>query len=254
MAAAEAQFITTLACPSPSVLIFGIVALVSVGFGLYWRQHYRRYRQAQRRLDYVRIRSNIAANLHDELGSMLMRIHVQAESMLTRPYDEASLNQLLITTRTASAALRDVLWGLDASADTVEALQDRMRDHLDYLALCTSLTPSLIVEGLEHISPLPARLRQDLYLVFKEATTNVMRHAEGASTLTVRLYCQANSLQLEVLDNGSPSVPARRLGMGLRNMSMRAKAVGGQVEAGPRQDGPGYRVWFSGPLPCISGC
>lgn len=223
--------------------------LVLAGSLLYWWGQQRRRFRAQAQAQQALIRSSIAANLHDELGSLLMRVHLEAEALLHQPQSStAGLERLLVTTRAAGLAMRDVAWGLDASADTVHALQDRMRDLLDQLAPSTSLRLSLATEGLEELEELPVLLRQEIYLVFKEATTNVLNHAHGASYLAARLYRQHHNLMLEVQDDGVPAGAAGRSGMGLRNMAHRARAVGGQLEAAPRPDGAGFRVWFCAPL------
>jgi signal transduction histidine kinase len=225
-------------------VLYGAALLLLGLLAAYWVRHWLRRRDEQLQ---AHTRSCIAANLHDELGSLLMRLHMQAETMLSqRP--NADLQQMLATTQAASSAMRDVAWGLDASADNVEALQDRMRDLFDQLRLNTPLQLSFAAEGLEGIERLPNLVRQEIYLVFKEATTNVMRHAQGASCLAARLYRHKNNLMLEVLDDGAaPTRPARN-GMGLRNMQQRAKKVGGKLEAGPRDDGPGFRVSFCAPM------
>jgi signal transduction histidine kinase len=232
---------------SASALWVGGIALAGYLFYWAWRQVFNRpgHNKAQQ----AQIRSSIAGNLHDELGWLLMRIHMQVESLLHQPPDEETrLERLLDTTRAACSAMRDVAWGLDASADTLDALQDRMRDLLDQLALNTPLRISFTMEGLEDVVELPAELRQEIYLVFKEATTNVLRHAQGATSLTIRLYRQKNNIVLEIKDNGAPTEIASRSGMGLRSMKQRAQVVKGKFEAGPRTDGSGFRVSFCAPL------
>jgi len=222
------------------------IALVLVGLLGY----YMRRRQLKReQMRQTQTRNVIASNLHDEVGSLLMRLHLQTETVLYQlPSPNPDLEQVLVTTRAISSAMRDVAWGLDASADTIDALQDRMRDLLDQLSLLSPLCISFATEGLEQIRTLPNQVRQEIYLVFKEATTNVLRHAQGATCLATRLYRKKNSLVLEVQDNGTPPAAPARSGMGLRNMQGRARKVGGKLETGTRTDGPGFRVFFCAPL------
>lgn len=228
-----------LALCGAALLLLGLMAACCA------RYHLRRREERHQ----AHTRSCIAANLHDELGSLLMRLHLQAETMLRQsPGPNPNLQQMLATTQAVSSAMRDVAWGLDARADSMEALQDRMRDLLDQFQLNTPLHLSVATEGLEGTEKLPNLVRQEFYLVFKEATTNVMRHAQGASYLAARLYRQKNNLVLEVLDDGAPPTRPVRHGMGLRNMQQRAQKVGGKLEAGPRADGPGFRVSFCAPL------
>jgi signal transduction histidine kinase len=204
--------------------------------------------RARNQADQIATRADIAANLHDELGSQLMRIHLQAESLLGQPGGHAGLPELLVSIQGATSALRDVAWGLDASADNVNALQDRMREQLDQLGPSSSLAITFTTEGLEGTEAMPPPLRQEVYLVFKEAVTNAMRHAPGATGLVVRLCRESDSLVLEVLDDGLAVKPGRRHSMGLRNMAKRARELGGELSVGPRTDGVGFRVWLSVPL------
>ena len=204
--------------------------------------------KAQNLADQITIRADIAANLHDELGSQLMRIHLQAESMLQPPGGHAELPELLGSIQAATSALRDVAWGLDANADNVNALQDRMRELLDQMTTGSPLDVTFTTEGLEGTEAMPPPLRQEVYLVFKEAITNAMRHAPEATSLVVRLRREQDSLLLEVLDDGATIELGRRHSMGLRNMAKRARELGGQLVTGPRTDGAGFQVWLCVPL------
>jgi signal transduction histidine kinase len=210
--------------------------------------HHLRACQDQNLADQVAIRADIAANLHDELGSQLMRIHMQAESMLEQPSSHVMLPELLGSIQAATSALRDVAWGLDANADNVNALQDRMRELLDQLALSSPLAITFTTEGLEGTEVMPPPLRQEVYLVFKEAITNAIRHAPGATSLVVRLCRKQDSLLLEVVDDGLAVKSGHRHSMGLRNMAKRAQELGGELLIGPRTDGAGFRVWLCVPV------
>lgn len=225
------------------------VVTLPAGVLFYWIRQQLHYRDERRKARVAHMRRSIAANLHDELGSLLMRVHMQAEAMRHKSQtDDAGLERLLSTTTAALLAMRDVAWGLDPGADTVDALQDRMRDLLDQMAPTTALHISFVTEGLEDIAAVPGWMRQEIYQVFKEATTNVLRHAKGAASLAVRLCGYKGLLRLEVQDDGVPMTAPCRNGMGLRNMKLRAQTVGGKLEAGPRTDGPGFRVCMAVPL------
>jgi signal transduction histidine kinase len=225
------------------------VLLTLTGVLVYWKRRQLHYRRELGKVYMAHMRRSIAANLHDELGSLLMRVHMQAEAMRHQnTTDKASLERLMATTQAALLGMRDVAWGLDPSADTASALQDRMRDLLDQMGALTSLRISFAAEGLENIRAVPGWMRQEIYQLFKEATTNVMRHAKGATCLAVRLYEHDGSLNLEIKDDGVPAAGPARSGMGLRNMNLRAQAVAGKLTIGPRTDGPGFGVWLRVPL------
>ncbi|GAB3833862.1 sensor histidine kinase [Hymenobacter jeollabukensis] len=187
----------------------------------------------------LRMRSRIAADLHDEVGTLLTRVNLQAELLRqTQPQVDPALERLLSNSRQAAGTMRDIVWGIDAQADTVGALLDRMRDHLDQCATAAGLATELHVHGLRDEEPLPPELRQHLYLIFKEAVSNAARHARAATELQVSLERTDGHLRLRVADDGQPpAVPTGRSGLGLRSMQQRATALRGTLStgAGPAQ-------------------
>ena len=151
--------------------------------------------------------------------------------------------RLLLNSRAAVQALRDVVWSIDSRADSVQALLDRMEDHLDQTAAAAGLEHVFEADPLSHLQALRPLVRKHVYLVFKEAVTNVVRHAKSATTLQVQLLRDGSYFVLAVLDNGRNPVASSRSGLGLRNMAARAKAIGGTLHTGPRTDGEaGYEV------------
>jgi signal transduction histidine kinase len=82
------------------------------------------------------------------------------------------------------------------------------------------------------------------YRILQEALTNVLRHAGPSATAAVRVRYEPGALLLDVLDDGTGG--ADRLagpgsGQGLAGMRERAATLGGDVTAGPREDG-GFAV------------
>ncbi|MDO7845792.1 histidine kinase [Hymenobacter sp. M29] len=210
-------------------------AIVAAGLYVVHRRRLARVRHDER------LRSRIAADLHDEVGTLLTRVNMQAELLhQAQPAPSPAFDRLLTNSRAAASTMRDIVWGIDAQADTVGALLDRMRDHLDQTAAPAGLNTHLATDGLPDALPLPPELRQHLYLVFKEAVTNAARHARQATDLWVSLTRAPGQLRLEVRNNG-PAAGTSRSGMGLRSMRQRAEALRGTLDAGPEPE-DGFRV------------
>ncbi len=221
-------------------LLAGVVLL-----GLFYSVHRRRVGRILRE---ERLRNRIAADLHDEVGTLLTRISLQAEMIRqSQPAGSPALDRLLTNSRAAARTMRDIVWGIDAHADTVGSLLDRMRDHLDQTATPTGLNTQLLVTGLTDAAPLPPETRQQLYLIFKEAVTNTARHARAATQLTVSLTRRANALTLLVQDDGQPHASATRSGLGRRSMEQRAASINGYLTAGFAPGG-GFRVEVRVPM------
>ncbi len=238
----------------PAVLALVAALLLALGYVPYGLRLWRVRRDA-------RLREALAANLHDEVGALLTRINFQAQLLRDQHRDQdqqqyphgaptstEGFDRLLTNSAAAVQTMRDVVWSIDTTADSVGALLDRMRDHLDQLADSAGIPMPLHTVGLPDTLLLPSALRQHLYLIFKEAVTNAVRHAPTATEISVRLTRGAGVLTLEIVDDGpylAPAQPPARpsSGMGLRTMRQRAEAIGGELKTGARPDGqPGYRV------------
>ncbi|GAA4879182.1 sensor histidine kinase [Serinicoccus chungangensis] len=89
----------------------------------------------------------------------------------------------------------------------------------------------------------PPPLQLSAYRIVQEALANVRRHSTARhARATVRVDEGAGTVEVEVVDDGSPRVGTSGTGLGLQGMRERAAYLGGGVEAGPRSGGPGWRV------------
>jgi len=120
--------------------------------------------------------------------------------------------RLLLNSRAAVQALRDVVWSIDSRADSVQALLDRMEDHFDQTAAAAGLQHSFEANPLPHLQALRPLVRKHSYLVFKEFVTNAVRHGKGATTLQVRLLRDGSYFVLQITDNGQAVAAKGRSG------------------------------------------
>jgi signal transduction histidine kinase len=98
--------------------------------------------------------------------------------------------------------------------------------------------------------PLPASVEMIVYRVVQEAVTNSVRYA-GEAAIDIQLIFSPAAITVFVDDDG-PGAAATSgsggSGHGLVGMEERLAAIGGTLEAGPRQPGPGWRVYASIPV------
>ncbi|WP_433260555.1 sensor histidine kinase [Actinosynnema sp. CS-041913] len=201
-------------------------------------------------------RLRMAENLHDSLGHGLAVITMQAGVALhvfDRDAREArtAMEAVRATSRESLMNLRaalETLRGPDAApAAHVVPPPERPAAGLADLDRLTDRLRAGAVDVRVHIDPrLPAlspEVDAAAYRIVHESLTNVLRHA-GATTARVRIDVDDGRLLLEVVDTGrtagGPPVGAGT-GSGLRAMSARAEAVGGDLRAGPRAGG-GFAV------------
>ena len=225
-------------------LLSGTVALLGVLLtGGAWRQH--RLRQADRD---SALRARLAADLHDDVGSLLTQIGLQSDLLRDAPASPAQtlarLTRLGDTSRRATRQMADVVWGLHASSASLPEVLTHMRDHayevLSYAGITVDFAVTAPVSALRP----SVAVCQNLYLIYKEALHNVVKHAHGATQVTIHLSYGTGRLCLSVRDNTpGPALAlaaARPGGHGLRNMRQRAEAVGGTLHL--TADATGFAV------------
>jgi signal transduction histidine kinase len=176
----------------------------------------------------INVRAGVAAHLHaseESDGALTDIMAVSAEA----------LNDL----RTTLSLLREA----DESAPTAPTLD---------LASLTQLLDNAKAAGLDADADvdlnghaIPIAVGQAGYRIVQEALTNVMRHA-AASRALVSLHVEGDTLNIDVTDNGTGGSHAPG-GHGLRGMSERAAALGGEVSSGPAERG-GWQVHARFPL------
>jgi ligand-binding sensor domain-containing protein/signal transduction histidine kinase len=199
-------------------------------------------------------RARIARDLHDQLGANLTQVALLGELAEADKYApdevESHARQISQTARETTRALDEIVWAANPANDTLDSLITYTCKYAqDYLALA----------GLRHRLEVPPQLpgatilpevRHNVFLAFKEAVHNVVKHAQ-ASEARIRLLFNAKSFTLEVEDNGrgmaglDEEAAARR--NGLRNMRKRMEDIGGTFEINPRAE-RGTRVRLTAPL------
>jgi signal transduction histidine kinase len=101
----------------------------------------------------------------------------------------------------------------------------------------TGLTVNLVRSG-DSDRP-SAAVQTTMYRIVQEALTNVLKHAESASTVTVVLEFGATEIRFEVENDSLTPVVVFTSGNGLIGMRERVTVFGGSISSGPSSTG-----WF----------
>lgn len=222
---------------------------VAAGGGVYGWQRLRAGRERAEQ----QLRARLAADLHDEVGNLLTRVTMRAELAQQVP-EPAFLAELLAESRAAAATVRDLIWTVDAAADTAGALSDRLEDLLTQNAQAAGWPAHFVCQPVPFpvAAALRTGVRQHVYLIGREALTNALKHAPPGAALTLELRVSALELVLDVQQAGPPPAagPTARAGQGLRNLHARARQLGATLTAGPDAPaGAGWRVLLRVPQP-----
>ncbi|WP_208297757.1 histidine kinase [Actinophytocola oryzae] len=187
-----------------------------------------------------RERARIARDMHDILSHAVSLMVVQAEAgpvMLKRDpaKAEAAFEAIASAGRDAMVQLRRILQVLHTDEQPQAAPQPRLAD-LPTLVAASDMR----FETTGRPFPVAPDVELAVYRITQEAITNVIRHA-AATRAEIHLGWETDAVTIEITDDGTAPDVVRK-GNGLIGIQERATACGGVATAGPRTDGPGFRV------------
>jgi len=213
----------------------------------------RKRQLADRRREVEQERARLAQDLHDDLGSGLTEVNMLAalvQSPITSAAEKSRyLTSLADAARHMVTSLDEIVWAVNPRNDTIGSLASYFGAYAQRLLNLAGVACGLdIAEDLPDY-PLDPKFRQQLFFAFKEALTNVVRHAQ-ATRVWLRISVRDGGLVVEVADDGRGCVPQAPLtgNDGIVNMGNRLQSLGGRCDL---SDTPGHgtTVRFEVPLP-----
>jgi len=183
-----------------------------------------RYRIAQIKKQHE-IRKNIATDLHDDLGSTLNSVKVFTNLAISGVKQEESLQQIKENLTEATMSLRDMIWVLDDSLDTVDELVTRLKQFALPVAAASNMEAVIKADSEVNSIKLTKEEKRNLFLVCKEAINNSIKYS-GATQINVNIKPAGKKIQVTITDNGKGfNVDEVKKGYGLKNMQYRAGQV-----------------------------
>lgn len=245
-------------------VLSGAVIVGAVGLGVHLdarRRMHRRLEALERQRAIERERARIARDIHDDLGARLTRISLLSDGIPTNtinpPQAGDALKRIFSTSRESVQALDEIVWAVNPRFDTLESLASYLgnfaQDMLETAAIRCRLDMPVHLPS----RALTTEVRHNVFLAFKEALNNVLKHA-GATEVRVSLCLEWDALILSIEDNGKGfnlSTPGSTEGdvdggCGLPNMRQRLAEIAGRCEI---QSAPnaGTKVRFTVPFKAI---
>ena len=206
-------------------------------------------------------RTDIARELHDTVIQPLAALVTSLENYAQHPpppgVTEAYVAAWRELTQEAIAALRCALGGLRAHHHAELGLPEALIRYLVPQARAQGIR--LMLESREWADDLPLDWTSSLYLLVREALTNVQKHAR-ASEVTILLRADETQVYIIITDNGvgfrTQDVdgvdvvmsPDRRSGFGIVGMRERVSILGGRLDL-VSDPGQGTRIEVTVPRP-----
>lgn len=225
--------------------------LAGIGAGVFARRYVIRRRILARLAKMEREhllemeRARIARDIHDDFGSNLTKIAYLGDTLLGRPglSPEAvsDVDKIRLTARELTRSLDETVWAIDPEKDTMECLVGYLSGVAQELLSAAGVNCLLDFPDTLPSNLVSCELRHHIFLAFKEAICNILRHAR-ATDVNISLAIESPNCTLTVADNGcgfdlEGRERRRSGGHGLNNIRARFAAIGGHFEVRSRPGG-----------------
>ena len=222
--------------------------------GAVWAAHRLRLR---RLLAIERVRTRIAADLHDDVGASLARIgllgDLAGDRLAADPQQAGEmLAQIGAEARELADTTSDIVWAVDPRKDDLESLLIRLRRFAADLLEAQAIRLRFEAPPDCASVALAPETRRGLYLVLKEAIHNIAKHSR-ATAAGVRVEVRGRTILGEVWDDGigidaTAAADAEACGRrGLVGMRERARFLSGDLDL-DSAPGRGTRLTIRVPL------
>ena len=222
-----------------TLIVIAAVALVTGIVLVITRHRVRRKIEVIHRQQAVeRERTRIAKDIHDHLGANLTRISLLSQSAhgeLENPAQAAAqLDRIYNTSRELTRSMDEIVWAVDPQHDTLDSLASYLGNFAQEYLVTLNIRCRLDMPLHLPQWPITAEMRHNIFLAFKEALHNVVKHSD-AREVSIFLATDNYGFQLAVRDNGKgfdPDhvTPRHGCGNGLKNMRQRLHEIGGRCE------------------------
>ncbi|MDR9416465.1 MAG: two-component regulator propeller domain-containing protein [Gracilimonas sp.] len=201
-----------------------LLLIAGTGWGLY---KYRKMNEQK----VERIRTQIAHDLHDEIGSnigsIVLRTRMLSSKNKIEEEDKKNLLEIDQISRETAESMRDIIWLINSEQCTIIDLVDKLKQTASILLGDIAYNfESKIQKGSSILS---LKARRNITLIFKEALHNIVKHS-GASEVWIKLTDENQILMLSIKDNGHGfnKNEVNEKGLGLKSMRQRAETLEGE--------------------------
>ncbi len=184
-------------------------------------------------------RIKIARNIHDDLGMMLHAIQSHVRVAKRHSYNQEMVNESLEITESIVKETIDTIRSIAENIVPGPLINFGIIDGLKYLIdqinNAKIIEAELMTNEIDDVE-LKENIRVNLYLVIKEITNNIIKHAK-ASLIKIVVYKTSDSLNIIISHNGEgiSDEAVKKLaesgsGIGLRSIMGRAHMISANIQ------------------------
>jgi len=207
-----------------NVMLVGFAFVCLLGWFIYSNYSTRQQLKLQK------LRNKIASDLHDDVGSTLSSISIFSDMVKMQSKE---VNPLLDSIGESSKkmldAMGDIVWTINPENDDFDKILTRMRSFAYELLGAKKIDFAFDADEQLRNLKVPMEVRKNLFLIFKEATNNMVKYSE-ADMAEFMIKEDKNQITMTIRDNGKGFEENANLqGNGLKNMRKRAEEMGGKL-------------------------
>jgi signal transduction histidine kinase len=189
-------------------------------------------RKARRNQKLNEVRNKIAYEMHQDIGNDLNALVYKIKNWHAKNGNVANeeFAQLERSTIQVITKVNDIVWSLNSEKNNLKALQNHLINYAE-----ETLANANLVYTINAVKNMPSRLleletKKHIYLVFKEAINNIVKHAH-ATEVDIEFKYHLRKFQMSIADNGIGfDVDKIMKGNGLDSMHHRIKQLNGKIE------------------------
>ncbi len=209
---------------------FIILAGIIIAGGLFLLYRYR----VKRIKELYAMRTSIARDLHDEIGSTLTSINVLSKvsyGNLKKDHDKAGqlLEKVIEQSQQIQQNMSDIVWAIKPDNDTLQNMTVRRREYISHTLEPHDIHIDFNADETIMEKSLDMQQRRDFFLIFKEAINNIAKYSKCRTT-TILLTKKHDQICLQVKDDGIGFDRSKQHPLGgLLNMERRALLLKGTL-------------------------
>ncbi|CAN5116097.1 hypothetical protein BH11BAC5_BH11BAC5_16070 [soil metagenome] len=200
------------------------------------------------KMQVVKVRQRLHRDLHDDVGATLSSVKVYSEILQNHP-DNALITELI---KTNAADMIDrleiIAWATNPQHDTFKSFKDQVNKYASANCYAKNIELKAVYNGVNENMIMPGDIRQNLFLIFKEAVNNIIKYA-AASQCNLNIEVNHHQFCFTIADNGKGNNgTVEGNGNGWKNMQKRSEEINGKLTI-ESTEGIGTIVFIHLPYP-----
>ncbi len=175
------------------------------------------------------VRQKLHRDLHDDVGATLSSVKVYSEILKTDLNNPLILELIKNNAAEMIDKLEVIAWATNPQHDTFKSFKELINKYAAPVCYAKNIDLNIQCDGVNDNMMMPGDIRQNLFLIFKEAINNTIKYSE-ASQCNVQTFIRDHKFYFEIKDNGKGfSGTIKGNGTGWKNMQKRVKGLNGKI-------------------------